>query len=65
MEFFIDSKAWLSKGPQWYYTSFFIRFCNGLTISEKLGTNILTKFILPRKDCMEFFDEGGGSFEMT
>jgi hypothetical protein len=27
--------------------------------------NLLTKFICHKKDCMEFFDEGGGSFEMT
>jgi len=65
MDFFIESEDWLSWDPQWYCTSFFIKFCNGLTISEKLGMNLLTKFIWPRKDCIDFLEEGGGSLEMT
>jgi hypothetical protein len=42
-------------------TNFLIKLCNGLTISEKLGTNLLTKLIFPKKDCMDFLEERGGS----
>ena len=46
-------------------TSFLIISCNGLTIYPKFGTNLLTKFILPRKDCMAFFELRSPIFTMA
>jgi hypothetical protein len=38
---------------------------SGFTVSVKLGTNLLTKFIFPRKDCMDLLLWGGGILEMA
>jgi hypothetical protein len=58
-------KAWFSCDPHLKIASLFIMFCKDLTISEKLGTKCLTKCILPRKDCMDFLDDGGGTLAMA
>jgi hypothetical protein len=61
----MELNSWFSYDPHLKITSFFIIFYRGLTISEKLGTKRLTKFILPRKDCMAFLDDGGGRLAMA
>ena len=56
---------YFSLSPHEKLLSFLIIFCSGCTISEKLGTNLLTKFIFPKKDCMDFLVAGKGILEMA
>ena len=39
-------------------TSFLTKCCKGLTTWEKFGTNLQTKLILPKKDCIAFLELG-------
>ena len=65
----IDSKIQLndyfSGSTHLKTTSFLIIFCKGRMISEKLGINLLTKFIFPRKDCIAFLLEGKVILDMS
>ena len=51
---FIKSNASLSLCPHLKTYFFLIMVHKGKTICEKLGTNIFTKFICPRNDCVVF-----------
>ena len=44
--------------PQLKFASFIIMFCRGRIILEKLGINLVTKLIFPKKDCIAFLLEG-------
>ena len=53
MDSLIFSNASLLSFVYLKLKSFLIISCSDLTISEKLEMNLLTKFIFPRKDCMD------------
>ena len=50
----IKLNASCSSRPHLKFEFFFIIFCKGEIICEKSMTNLLTKLICPRKDCMAF-----------
>jgi len=56
------SKASFSTYAHLNWTSLFIIHWTRLTISEKYGTNPLTKLIFPKKDCMKILLCGGGIY---
>jgi len=51
----ILSKASFSTYVHLNWTSFFIIYWRGLTIWEKSRINLLTKLIVPKKDCIDLF----------
>ena len=56
----IESKDSLSLCPHLKIEFFLIMDCKGSTIWEKLGMNLLTKFIYPKNDCIDFLLCGKG-----
>jgi hypothetical protein len=50
----ILSKYYFYLDPHLNSTFIFIMSCMGFIVSTKLGMNHLTKFILPKNDCMDF-----------
>ena len=65
MDFLILTNASFWVSDHLNKTFFLIRSWSGLTICAKFGTNLLTKFIFPRKDCMAFFQPGSPIFAMA
>ncbi len=61
----IKSKASCSICPRLKIKFFLIMDWRGKTICEKSGTNILTKLICPRKDCIDFLLWGKGIWEIS
>ena len=45
--------------------SFYTKSWRGLTICAKLGINLLTKLIFPKKDCIAFFESGRTIFSIV
>ena len=45
-------------------TYFLTKCCKGLTTWEKFGTNLWTKLILPKKECIVFWEPGRQIFEI-
>jgi len=65
MDFLILTNASFWVSDHLNKTFFLIRSWSGLTICAKFGTNLLTKFIFPRKDCMVFFELWSPIFAMA
>jgi hypothetical protein len=53
------SNASFSNAVFLNYMFFLIIFCKGFTISTKSGTNLLTKLIMLKNDCMDLLLCGG------
>lgn len=58
-------KYYFSVGPHLDSSFFLIMCCKGFTVSEKFGTNLCTKLIFPRKDCIDFLLYGKEIFDMA
>ena len=56
---------YFSLSPHEKLLSFLFIFWSGWTISEILGTNLLRKFIFPKKDCMDLLVAQKGILEMA
>jgi hypothetical protein len=58
-------KDYFSLGPHLDSSFFLIMSCKGFTVSETFGTNLHTKLIFPRKDCIDFLLYGKEIFDMA